>query len=450
MIINVITETVKNDLCIGCGACAAICPAGNLNIEFDSSGNYIVHSAGKCLEKCNLCLKVCPFGTSDYSKNEAVIAGEIFDNLNGKKYNEIIGYYRDLFVGHAEDKLRKLSSSGGLARFLLYKLLENKLVDGIINVTANSDPEKLFKFSIISDKEELLNTEKSVYYPVEMSEVLKFVINNEGKYAVTALPCFTKALREAQKLNKKLQERIKFIFGLTCGQAKSKYFTKYIASLGGIPLENHISRVTYRDKLKQIPVWNLHYNILSNNISTRIFWKDKISPVWCNRWFTPNSCNYCDDVFAELADISFMDAWLPEYSGDWKGTSIVISRSQFLSDLLTESNKNKEVNISDIPLESVINSQQGVIDFKRKTLAHRLYNAEKKGLIIPTKRVKPIKPNILSIKYLIMNIKENIRQKSFQYFYDKSCYNQIKFFEFIITIYELYFKIANKIKKILK
>lgn len=33
----------------------------------------------------------------------------------------------------------------------------------------------------------------------------------------------------------------------------------------------------------------------------------------------PRACNYCDDVFAECADVTCMDAWLPEYSQDHRG-----------------------------------------------------------------------------------------------------------------------------------
>ena len=44
--------------------------------------------------------------------------------------------------------------------------------------------------------------------------------------------------------------------------------------------------------------------------------------LWHYQYFKHNACNFCDDVFGETADITFMDAWLPEYVRDYKGTSL--------------------------------------------------------------------------------------------------------------------------------
>ena len=48
------------------------------------------------------------------------------------------------------------------------------------------------------------------------------------------------------------------------------------------------------------------------------------------RLFAQKCCNYCSDVFADQADITFMDAWLPEYKEETEGTSMMIVRSKEL------------------------------------------------------------------------------------------------------------------------
>ena len=48
---------------------------------------------------------------------------------------------------------------------------------------------------------------------------------------------------------------------------------------------------------------------------------------WAFGAFQPAACNSCDDVFAETADVVFGDAWLPQYTDDWRGTNVVVTRS---------------------------------------------------------------------------------------------------------------------------
>ena len=50
---------VAQDLCTGCGACAAICPTGSLLMKLNKKGQFIPHQIDQCTE-CWLCDSVCP------------------------------------------------------------------------------------------------------------------------------------------------------------------------------------------------------------------------------------------------------------------------------------------------------------------------------------------------------------------------------------------------------
>ena len=111
--------------------------------------------------------------------------------------------------------------------------------------------------------------------------------------------------------------------------------------------------------------------------------------MWTSGCFKLNACEYCDDTFAELADVSLMDAWLKEYTADAAGTSLAIARSRVALDLLADGRRRGQLTLAPITAEHVCRSQRGVTRHKRDDLAIRLHLAGRAGLGIPAKRVAP-------------------------------------------------------------
>ena len=190
----------------------------------------------------------------------------------------------------------------------------------------------------------------------------------------------------AKEKNKKLKKRIIYSVGLVCGQLKSKDFTEYVAKLSDF--EGEIKEVSYRNNSEDQPANNYYYYFNNNKNKTNIYWNEGISKAWVNRWFTYNSCNFCDDTFAELADVTLMDAWLPEFKSDSKGNNLVVVRNGEVNELLLEGKNKDEIKLDKIKAERVIRSQQGVIDIKRKNLSYRLALAKENDDFVPDKRIK--------------------------------------------------------------
>lgn len=382
---NVIDEIVNNDLCIGCGTCAGICPRKVLEIQDNEHGEYVPTKVQACDSGCGLCLEVCPFGNNE---SETQMGAKIYGSVEGINYLFETGYYLDSYVGYSND-FRQSSASGGMATWLLTKLLKEGIVDYVICPTPQKNPEKLFSFEFLRDVNSVQAASGSVYYPVEMSEVIQKILEIPGRYAITGLPCFIKALRLAAQKNRKLREKIVITIGLVCGQMKSKHYTEYIAALSGNGNSGKLQRVYYRGKSPDKLASNYYYQFIDEYGSQhKIFWNEGVSEAWINRWFTPNACNYCDDIFAELADVTFMDAWLPEYSRDSRGTNLVLVRSLEVQDIIQKGIEKAEINVNKISVEKVIQSQAGIIEYKRKQLSYRLYLAEQKERKTPEKRVE--------------------------------------------------------------
>jgi len=414
---NVIDEIVKNDLCIGCGICAGICPQKNLEVQDNKYGEYHPSKIKDCSPECGLCLEICPFNSG--TENEVQIGNKIYGNIEEINYRPETGYYLESYVGYSSE-FRQKGASGGMATWLITKLLRDRIVDYVICPIPQKNPKKLFNFEVVSDVNSVRDASGSVYYPVEMSQVIQKILEIPGHYVVTGLPCFIKGLRLASQKNRKLRERIVVMIGLVCGQMKSKQYTEYIASLASNGNSGKLRSVYYRGKSPEKPPSN--YYFLSTNEQGKkykIFWDEGVSEAWINRWFTPNACNYCDDVFAELADITFMDAWLPEYSGDSKGTNLVLVRSPEVLTLIQEGEEKGEITFNKISIEKVIQSQAGVVDLKRKQHSYRLYLAKQKGQNVPEKRVKASN-DIRALKKREIKLKAKMQEKSKEMFLDCS------------------------------
>ena len=103
----------------------------------------------------------------------------------------------------------------------------------------------------------------------------------------------------------------------------------------------------------------------------------------------PEACNFCDDIFAEAADMVVADAWLPRCRAEWRGTSLIVTRTAMLATLLREGADAGELWLEPTPLANVIESQGGNVRRRRAGLAVRLADDIGAGLKVPRKQVPP-------------------------------------------------------------
>ena len=376
---------IKHDYCCGCGVCAGVCPAGALEMRFNANGEYRPCLSGGCAG-CGLCAKVCPF--AEGNPNEDALAKDLFAAVPHIKHAVETGYYLDMFVGHAADPaVREGGASGGMATWFLEKLLSEKAVDYVMCVGAHDVSGQLFHYTVCRSAAEIRSCSRSCYYPVTAQEMVSFAANNEGRCAIVGLPCVCKAIRLAQQRSNRLRERIKYVVGLVCGQTKSKFFAEYICAMGGGD-PSKLMKVKFRVKDARRPAtdFGLAFSCVTDNGALRegtVFWTEGMGRAWGGRHFTPKACDFCDDIYAECADIVFMDAWLPGYGEDWRGHSIALCRKPGMETFL------RGGELEEIPVEMVIESQKGVVKSKRRHLAYRLFAAVAEGCTVPTKRVSP-------------------------------------------------------------
>ncbi len=384
---NVCSEVVAHNLCVGCGVCAGVCPHESLSIKFNKFGEYVAIEKGtKCPDTCNMCLDVCPFYND--KDNEDTLGKKLFAEKPGIKHAPETGYFLKAFVGYSNiSNHRENGASGGLTTWMLETLLKEKLVDQVVCVGPVQKPESLFGFTICDSPEEIRLCSQSKYYPVEACEVVRHILANEGRYAVTVLPCFAKGFRLAMQIRPKFQQRIKFLLGLTCGQGKSKFFAEYACTIGGGNPHN-VSNIEFRVKNPTRPASEYAVRFVSG-LGTECEHCGLVK-MWDlgfeRRHFTPNACNFCTDTFCELSDATFMDAWLHDYSKDYQGHNIVIVRNKTLCDLIEQGHKRGQLAVDDLSIDKVVKSQKGLIYSKRNYTLERCQLAAQAGYKVPKTR----------------------------------------------------------------
>ena len=382
-------SVLAHNYCCGCGVCAGVCHSSVLEMRFNEYGEYRPYLTGKCTN-CKLCSKVCPF--VDGNANEDELSEMVFACDPKIKHSLETGYYLDAYVGYVADpQVRWNSASGGMATWFLEKLLAEKTVDYVLCVSPNDDPNRLFRYTVCTSTEDIRKCSSSCYYPVTTQEVLSFVAENNGRYAIVGLPCVCKAVRLAQQQSTQLRDRIKYVIGLVCGQTKSKSFVEYICAVaGGDP--HKLQKVEFRVKNMSRPAsdYGLRFTCEAGSVLTReatIFWTQGMNRAWVDRYFTPQACDFCDDVFAECADIVFMDAWLSEYTKDPMGHSLVLTRKSPVNDFFSYEVENPlQTFLHRISVDSVIRSQLGVLCSKRGGMRDRISFKRSNGLPAPLKR----------------------------------------------------------------
>lgn len=405
--------------CIGCGLCVGICKNSTSKMILNKYGLYEPKLTSDCLS-CVECNNVCPFGYGVVKPSSELDENQIFEqryDTSQCDHNDFLGYFRKCYVGYSS-QYRLSGSSGGLATWLLSYMLQNDIIDKVICVTPTGRSDIHFEYKISSHVEEIISASKSHYYPVHLADLLKMVIEDNHRYSIIGLPCFIKGIRLAQKVNQNLAKNIQFTIGLFCGGMKSRFFTEYLAGQLGIPKDKIINpkyRIKHEGPSSQGYYFGLtDPNNLEKNLELNV---KKFGDLWGPGYFKPKACDYCDDVTAEVADISLGDAWIKPYLNDWKGHSIVIVRTELAEQIITNGIKTKEIILEDINPDYIVKSQLSNFNHRRKGLSYRLYWNQKQ--IVPKKRVNPKKPKNI-IDCMIYRLKSKIRERSLEVWYQVS------------------------------
>ncbi|UAX98235.1 Coenzyme F420 hydrogenase/dehydrogenase, beta subunit C-terminal domain (plasmid) [Ensifer adhaerens] len=357
--------------------------------------------------------ELCSF--SPHASNEDDIASSLFQAP--RFINPLIGRFEAAFVGHVrEGRFRAHGSSGGMASWAAAELLKRGMVDGVAHVVPRLTPGvPLFEYAVSRSALEVCSGAKSRYYPVELSRIIREIRQRPGRYAVTGIPCFIKALHLLAKQDPLIKERLTFTLGLFCGHMKSARFAESLVWQMGEQMEG-VAALDFRLKDTARPAnWYAAHLRLRNGGVKRLDWWHLADGDWGAGFFQNSACNFCDDVVAETADISFGDAWVEPYSSDGNGTSVVIVRNPQIEELVRAAIAEGRLELREVDAEFVIRTQAAGFRQRREGLAFRL-SWPRRG-VIPKKRVMPKRGGLETRRMVIYWLRSSISEGSHRVFW---------------------------------
>lgn len=173
---KVTIEALNPDYCVGCGACANVCPKGAISmVENDEGFLSPVVDHEKCIS-CKLCKNICPPINQTANKGNSQQSG--------------------CYAVWAEDELRMKSSSGGMFTILAEHILDK----GGYVCGAEYDKENSFyvRHRVISDKAELESLRGSKYVQSDTGYTfreIKELLDKDSDVLFCGTPCQVAGLK---------------------------------------------------------------------------------------------------------------------------------------------------------------------------------------------------------------------------------------------------------------
>jgi len=276
--ITIEETTNKTGLCVGCGFCASVCPAGAITMSWGERRMWAPCVDRSTCTNCGACVKVCPNTPECIARyaERAIKQAESFGLPPD-------GYY---FFGYDTSPMARVqSSSGGLLTALLKYMLDTGEVDGVITAQAVTAPmgKEHAKLGVFRSSSEIEDARSSHYYPACYDGVIKEIRNNPARYALVGVPCI---IRGIKLFPEDVTSCIRYTFSLACSHNVTGQFLDSLAAQEGVA-EGKSFTADLRDKIGDIPDasnFNNYFNMEDKEIRRSRF-KTAFTDMWRNYFF---------------------------------------------------------------------------------------------------------------------------------------------------------------------
>ncbi len=372
-----ILKVVSCNLCHRCGACIGVCPVKTLDMDRNGYPTQVA----ECIN-CNICVQTC----SGLGVNYQDIGKRMF----GKDYTygDMLGNVRSGYVAHAMDPtIRHNAASGGVVTQLFDFLLASGQIKGAIVVVEDPENPARGRGIIARNREDLLRSQQSRYTTSPHLHILNTIQEEDGPFALVALPCQIHALRKRQIFDPRWRKKIPIVIGLFCHYSLPMSSTEEAGALLAPP-GSQLAHTQYRQRDKT----GWPFNTLELTFTDGSVWRSPYGPAQTfnviSRVSPLGRCLQCLDATAEFSDISVCDPWIRDENGKWKyddpaGFSGVLVRTQRGAELIDAAVSAGRLYAREIPVTEIGEGQRQMMVEKKLRTAFRIDVRRKLNLPVP-------------------------------------------------------------------
>lgn len=265
-------------------------------------------------------------------------------------------------MGYATDKrIRANAASGGMVTALLCSLLKNKQIDGALVAKAvfSDAGEPCYKVFIATTPGQVRSASSSVYMAIPMMSYVGQLGQFCGKLAVVLTPCMMHAFSRILEKDEGLRKKIVLKIGLFCSGVQDIQATGFVLDKCHIPRDG-ATRLYYRRGH-----WRGKSGVMYQDGGCRDFSYAKSFCAYKNAYFfIKKSCLSCKDQFAQEADISFGDIWIPKMKKKPVKYTGCAVRSQKAYRMLLQAERQGDIVMAHMTDDEMLKSQARALAFK--------------------------------------------------------------------------------------
>ena len=371
--IKTVADIARWRLCLGCGACAFICPEKKIKLaDFIEEGIRPVLQADDC-GSCSACLEVCPGYVNDHTEinQRAGIMPEL---------KPTCGPVLEIWEGYAADsEIRHAGSSGGLITALALYCLEKEGMHGALHIGGDPDNPIRNKTRLSRTRQELFSQTGSRYAPASACDCLDLIESAPAPCVFIGQPSEVTALTKTERIRPELKKKVGLTISFFCaGSPTTKGTVELLKSMGVDP--GQVQALRYRGN-----GWPGHFAVTLKGQSApahQMTYKESWGFLQAYR---PYSVHLCPDGTGEDADISCGDPWYREVREGEAGSSLVVVRTERGRKIIRKAIESGYVSLERAEAQKLFASQWNLLT-KRGAIWGRLLAFRMFGL--PATRLK--------------------------------------------------------------
>lgn len=345
----------ENNLCTGCGGCAAVCPVGAITMTETPAG-FLTAAVTESCTNCGLCRKVCP---------------SVPENTKGFAHADLLhGQCLAAFTGYAKNDATRLNGqSGGVVTAVLSYLLETGQVQGAL-VNRFDAARRRPEAAIVQTKEAVLASAGSYY---TQSAVLPALREKKGRtLAAVTLGCQSASMELMKKVRPELVPE--YTIGLICAGQNSGHMIDDICDHAQFPAP---TKFRFRDKAEGGWPGAITMENDMETVTVPNKYRHQIKAVYeCHR------CLTCFDQMNTCADIVCGDPWGIAGKDGPEGCTVILARTEKGLKLLKRAEQWGAIALEPLALEDLFRGQT-VDDRHRDKVYAAKAVYEEKGWLYP-------------------------------------------------------------------